>query len=227
MERQTLSNKQYIFGLIYWLFQYLPLPVIIVLGMMLLNVTPNDATVNFIYFAINFIVTTCLFSRILLNDFKQVTSHPGPFFKYFGISYAIYYVASMAVSLLTFALFPEFGNLNDESVGLMLQEQPVLMTLSVVFLAPVGEELLFRGVFYGFIRKKSKVAAFIVSSAIFSLIHVVGYIPMLDLPTLLISFIQYLPAGVAFAYAYEKSGTLLCPIMMHIVANLWATMSMR
>jgi membrane protease YdiL (CAAX protease family) len=227
MERQTLTNKQYIFGLIYCFFQSLPLPLIVVYGMFLLQGTADEVKANFIYFAINFTVTTCLFSRILAHDCKQLVQQPGRFFKSFGIGFGIYYAASVTISVLVSILFPEFSNLNDASIGQMLQDQPLIMFVSVVFLAPVGEELLYRGVFYGFIRKKSKIAAYIVSSVVFSLIHIVGYISMADIPTLIISFVQYLPAGVAFAYSYEKSGSLLCPILMHMTANFMATMAMR
>jgi len=31
--------------------------------------------------------------------------------------------------------------------------------------------------------------------------------------------VQYLPAGIAFAWAYEKSDTILTPILMHISIN--------
>jgi len=222
MERQTLSTKLYIFGLIYWAFQEFLLPDILIYGLPALGVRADIATVNFLYMAINFTVTTCLFSSILTQEFKQL--RPGPLFKYFGIGFAKNAGASTMINIAVMVLFPEFSNLNDANIDLMLQSRPLMIAVAVVILAPISEELLYRGIIYGFIRKKSKVAAYIVSTVLFSLIHIVGYIPEANLPTLIISFLQYLPAGLALAYSYEKSGTLLCPMLIHITVNLLAVL---
>lgn len=227
MERQRLSNKLYIFGLIYWGFQELFLPAIVFYLMLMLGMQPDDVMLNFLYMTINLTVMVCLFAPVLKHDFRQLVQHPGSIFKYFGLGLAKYVGASTVTNLITMLLLPDFSNMNDATVGHLLDNQPLMMFVAIVILAPISEELLYRGVIYGCIRQKSKIAAYIVSASIFSLIHLISYISMADLPTLVISFIQYLPAGVALAYSYEKSGTLLCPIMIHMVANLLATTATR
>ena len=48
-----------------------------------------------------------------------------------------------------------------------------------------------------------------------------------DWKTLLVCFLQYLPAGIALAGAYEVSGTIIVPMLMHITINLIAIVAMR
>ena len=84
-----------------------------------------------------------------------------------------------------------------------------LTALLVCVVAPVAEELLFRGVLYpAFRRKMSRLAAMLASGAAFSLVHtnVVGFLPILAL-------------GCLLAYLYERTGSLVGPLAVHIVHN--------
>ena len=40
-------------------------------------------------------------------------------------------------------------------------------------------------------------------------------------------FVQYLPAGLMLAWSYEKSNTIVTPILIHTVINAIAIYSMR
>ena len=59
-----------------------------------------------------------------------------------------------------------------------------------------------------------------VSVLAFAAIHVVGYIGLFDPVTLILCFVQYLPAGIILAAAYEKTDTIITPILIHIFINL-------
>lgn len=77
-------------------------------------------------------------------------------------------------------------------------------------LSPIAEELYFRGVIYGFCRKWGRAAAMILSTLIFVLAHSrLNSIP----------FNQIL-GGLIFAAAYESSGSLIVPVIIHISANM-------
>lgn len=76
-------------------------------------------------------------------------------------------------------------------------------------IAPIVEELVFRGLFYGWLRARWGVVMGVMLSALgFALAH---GIPML-IPAL---FLQ----GAIFAWIYERSGSLWPPIIMHGVFN--------
>ena len=75
---------------------------------------------------------------------------------------------------------------------------------------PVDEEIFFRGFMYPAVKKKvGIIAAFLITSGIFALLHVhpTGFLPIMAIGALLV-------------YAYESTGTLLAPILVHITHNL-------
>ncbi len=86
---------------------------------------------------------------------------------------------------------------------------PWLVVLSIVILAPIAEEVFFRGVvFNAWRREGGRRWAFIGSSILFAIIHisVVALVPIFLL-------------GLALAWIYERTGNLLAPIAMHATVN--------
>ncbi len=84
----------------------------------------------------------------------------------------------------------------------------ILVTATVV--APVTEEILFRGIFQTAIRNNTARPWFAVigASAVFSIIHADSF----HWPALFV-------LSVGLGYAYEKSGSLWRPIIMHMIFN--------
>ena len=94
-----------------------------------------------------------------------------------------------------------------ESETTAAQRIPIIVLAVVV--APVAEELAFRGYLYGVIKRYfGAVPSLILSGMLFALIH-------LNLP----SFFPLLVLGWVFALAYELSGSLLVPMTMHALFN--------
>lgn len=76
--------------------------------------------------------------------------------------------------------------------------------------APVAEEVLFRGIIYGFFRRWGVIIALTISTLIFVLAHAIFFrIP-----------ITQAVGGILFALAYEIEGNLMVPITIHILGNL-------
>jgi membrane protease YdiL (CAAX protease family) len=76
-------------------------------------------------------------------------------------------------------------------------------------LAPVAEEVFFRGVLYGFFRRWGLIVALIVSTLLFVVVHPMGQgIPVIQIV-----------GGIIFAVAYEVEGSLMTPITIHILGN--------
>jgi len=86
----------------------------------------------------------------------------------------------------------------------------VLFFLVAGIIGPVAEEILFRGIIYGFFRRWGVLTALILSSIIFVLAH----------PTLSGIPVPQLIGGIVFAIAYEKEGSLIVPITIHILGNM-------
>lgn len=213
----SLTKKQQNLGWFWWAFQLLLLPLLLNEGNRFLAAPLSDAKLNFLFFCLNFAGIT-----LILWNFLRVSCGHGlrHFFRtlqsaFFGL--VLYYLAKGVLNFVTIRLFPDYINLNDNSLLTLIQEEPTLLSIAIIFLVPVAEELLYRGVIFGSIHGKSVFLAYAVSATVFSLIHFIGYLP--DPLTFIISFVLYLPAGVCLAWAYQRSGSILAPILMHITIN--------
>ncbi|HEU4963252.1 MAG TPA: CPBP family intramembrane glutamic endopeptidase [Bacilli bacterium] len=91
----------------------------------------------------------------------------------------------------------------------------MLPMLATSLIAPLGEELLFRGVLQSTLTAKwGPLLGVLASAFCFALIHV-------DLVLFLPIFLM----GILFAVLYRITGTLWAPIWMHIFNNLFASLS--
>ena len=77
-------------------------------------------------------------------------------------------------------------------------------------LGPVAEEIFFRGILYGFLRRWGVLLAVSLSSLLFVLAHPMSHG----------IFMPQVVGGVAFAVAYEVEGNLLVPMTIHSLGNL-------
>ncbi len=90
----------------------------------------------------------------------------------------------------------------------------VLAVVAAVLLAPVAEELLFRGLLHRALRRRRGVlAATLLSSALFAVVHLDV---ALSQPLALVGLLL---VGIALALAYERTGGLLVPIVAHAAYN--------
>ena len=85
-----------------------------------------------------------------------------------------------------------------------------LLLLVGGLLSPVAEEIFFRGIVYGFLRRRGIILAILGSTILFSLVHAVftG-----------VSFVQVI-GGLVFAIAYELEKNLMVPITIHVLGNM-------
>jgi len=97
------------------------------------------------------------------------------------------------------------------------------MAFQSVILAPILEELLFRGLVFRSLRDKSKWLAIFASSFLFGFLHIYSALFAGDLSQLIYLF-SYGGMGFAFSYAYEKRKTICVPILMHMIILLDKTM---
>lgn len=214
-----LTKNEVILGIIYLFIQLFVLPVLVVLADVVFQLSLSEVELNFVCFAINFICITAIFHKYLLTSVKAVLEKPISILKIVGIGLLLYFAASYLVGILIMILDPDFSNANDNSIAGMLEQNYALMSLSAVLLAPITEEVLYRGIVFGQIYKRFPIAAFIISSVIFSLLHVVSYIGSYAPFRLLLCFIQYLPPSIVLAWTYVKADNIWAPILIHIVIN--------
>lgn len=112
-------------------------------------------------------------------------------------------------------------NNNQNLVVDIVKKFPVSSVFIIGIIGPIVEELTYRIGLYSLIRKYNRVAAFIVTSLIFGLIHFsVGSIE--DSKTLvneLVNLPSYIISGLILCFAYEKFG-ISGSVLAHITNNL-------
>ena len=108
---------------------------------------------------------------------------------------------------------PDFQMEQNEGLTVILQYEQwslrILMIFFATILTPIFEEIIFRGLLQSYLRGigLSSWQTIFIASVIFSLPH-----PLMHFPALII-------LSIAMGYAYEKSGSLLRPIFIHLIFN--------
>lgn len=213
----AFSESERIRGWFYFLFELLALPSL--LPMLGKALALSNTIVNFCFFALNFLAVCLIFHWYLTNSVLWAFRHPAALIKAVVFGLIGYQVSMYAVNTLLLVLDPSFANVNDASITAMAASNPTLMLIGTVFLAPTAEETLFRGLLFGELHRKNRYAACLLSAAVFSAVHVAGYVGKFPAMTLLCCFAQYLPAGLILAGSFRFSGTVLAPILIHTIIN--------
>ena len=222
-----LTPNESLIGLIYYLLQLLVIPGLAVGVSFLLGNTISESVLNVICFAINFIAVLIIFRKFLLANWQPVRIQPWNVLRCAGIGFLMYLAGNFLFSWLSTAIDPEFANLNDAAIAQMVESNYGLMTIGTVILVPIAEECFYRGLIFRGIYDRSPLLAYSLSMVIFSLAHVLGYVAMADFGTLVLCFLQYLPAGFALAWAYRRSGPIFASILIHMSVNQIGMLLMR
>ena len=218
-----LERYEKIGGWIYLPVFFIVLPMAATVALLILgvNVMRMDMQVylNVALELLSCILLAALLHRFLGRAFRQARRFPGRFVIAVVAGTAIFFLGTGIMGYLIELIEPGLENVNNNTIMEMTGENLVLMLVDTVLLAPMVEELLFRGVIFTSIRPRSRFWAYAVSMVGFALIHVMGYVGQYPLHTLLLCLVQYLPAGFALAWVLEYSGSIWACIAMHMICN--------
>ena len=221
------TRQENILGYIYLAFSQILLSSLIAIVAYLWGYPLSITTLNIIYFLVNFVSVVAIFHRFLGRSLQAAWKNIPKCLINVLIGFGIYYWGTILLGFLITRIDPNFANVNDQAVTGMVQENPLMMSICTVILVPVVEETLYRGLIFQQLQRKHRILAYIVSAVVFSSIHVVGFIGSVDWLTLLLCFMQYLPAGIALAWAYERADTIVAPILIHMIVNQIGMSTMR
>ena len=131
--------------------------------------------------------------------------------KVIGVGLALFVLFFM-INMVYAAILAVFGlEIQPDVIGPLFAEGeiPFLLVFGAVIVAPVVEEIFFRGfVFPGLRNKWGWKVALVGSAALFALVHI---IPTSYLPIFLL--------GAIFAYLYQISGSIWPGILLHTTVN--------
>jgi len=216
-----LSAKELSWGWRYLLFQAVFLPGL--LGLLSLSATELNLT----FYCINFCCVLWILRRFLLRSIALGMRRFAHTLVISTAFFLLYRVSEFGLTAVFEILGFAFTNENDRLVMQMAAENYPLMFIGTVIIVPVTEEALHRGVVLRGLYERSPKTAWLVSAVLFSLVHIMGYIGTGTPMTLILSFLQYVPAGLCLAGAYRLSGSLLCPVLIHAAVNATAMLSLR
>ena len=223
----SMTRTEVCFGWIYLFLQLFLLPSLLVMGNQYFGQPLTLASLNFVMFALNFLVVTVLFHRYLLESARLSLAAPGVCLRAAFLGLMLYYAGNLIVGRLILAIDPDFVNVNDTNISAMTQQQYTLMAIGTVLLVPPVEEVFYRGLIFRGLHSKSRIAAYLVSALVFSAVHILGYIGATDWSTLGLCFLQYVPASLALAWTYERADSIWAPILMHMTVNQIGILAMR
>ncbi len=101
-------------------------------------------------------------------------------------------------------------------MALSIYPEPMTIVISIVaaaIVAPIAEEIIFRGLLYAWLRKRLRpIAAALISGLLFAAVHhdLGGFVPLAIV-------------GIVLAMVFERSGTLWAAIITHGLFNLTST----
>lgn len=122
---------------------------------------------------------------------------------------------SMGIGIITQLVGTIFNfssvSANQESINMLMNSNYAILTLiTVTFIGPLVEELVFRGAFFNLIKNPK--IAIIVSSITFGLIHITTEIinlssgfDFITIMQILVFSLQYIGMGAFLGYLYEKN----------------------
>lgn len=209
-------------------WMYLPIHIIVI-PLLLSAFYPNltklfgDGTyADVLYYAIGTVVLFGGMFRFMKSSFHDMCDNKWNTFSSVISCYVLYYALSFVVSYLLATLLSDVTNPNTAAVNDAVRINKNTMILVSVILAPIVEEILFRGIVFGTIRKKSRILAYIVSAVAFSFYHLWQYFAAAFDWQLFLYVLQYLPGSIALAFCYERGRSIYAPIFLHMLINLIA-----
>lgn len=181
---------------------------------------------NLIYYYVLFAVTVVIFHGFLgrtTRNFFDRFAFSGKtvlvgLIGFYGLNELVYRLVNLVITSRT--------NLNDTTISAQIDDAPRSTLLIIIFLAPFVEEVLFRGLVFGNLKNKSRLLAYVVSCALFALLHVWQFAVVHQDATYFLLCVQYLVPGLVLAWAYEHSGTLWSSIAVHAVVNALSALAM-
>ena len=174
---------------------------------------------NALYYYILFAVTLIIFHGFLGRTSRNFADNLGGACRFMAIGLVALYGLNELVYRLTRLVVSNQTNLNDTTISAQIEDAPHMTLLIVIFLAPFVEEVLFRGLVFGNLRRKSPWLGYAVSCALFALLHVWQFAVVNRDITYFLLMLQYLVPGLVLAWVYDRTGTLWTSIGLHAAAN--------
>jgi len=209
-----MSKRQYIFAFIYFVIHLYALPALVTV--FYANGYIDYTAANMLVYAVGLVYMVATQFSFLRREFDSLCDNLPYVIRTVLYSYLGYWCINYGIAILLYSLgFSD--NPNQSAVSEIIDLGGGSAAAMTVIMAPIVEELLFRGALFGLFRKKSRTLAYIISIAAFSLYHVLSYV-MIN-PVYLVYLVQYIPVSWLLVRCYEKTNSIWASIFLHMTVN--------
>lgn len=207
-------------GWLYYLIQLFALGRLLSFGNALLGFPAGDAQLNFLGFFINFTVFCWIFRGFLRSSAVFAGKHLVPTLFYAAVGAAGHDFWLNLITGWIYRLEPGFFNANNAAIVSLSATGQGMTIITTILLAPLFEEIVYRELIFRQVAEKNLFLAYGLSAGLFALAHVAAFLGAVTPTGFLQNLVQYLPAGIFLAWSYQRSGSILAPLLMHCILNV-------
>ena len=189
---------------------------------------------NFISYTVVFIFVIILCKELFIEDFFKLLKNPKFYFIYIILAAILFsgisYLVDVGVTKLVSSLLPSDKSSvsqNQAVIEAMLKsENGWMICIMTIILAPVIEEIVYRGLIFRLTKKYHVALSYALSIVLFSLPHMISTpIASVGFGIWLLQSIPYVTAALLFCIIYHKSNyNIYSNIFAHIVNNIMAVL---
>jgi hypothetical protein len=175
--------------------------------------------VAFVIYGFLILFTLYLSRPIIKESFRMAKGRWFSHIKKIPINYLFLFASLLIVNTTITALTGVETSANQDLVFQSLKESPALIIFAALIMAPIVEELVFRGGLYRALRNRySYKRAIFISMLAFGFIHVFASLLSGDFMDLWNIF-TYMAMGFFFVKIYEETGSVFPAILLHFFNN--------
>lgn len=221
--RNLMTDRERFCSLVYLPIHFFILPM--TLGFLLYLYPFTSTQINLIYYALGLFFVLIFMLKFLRANFDVALDNALMTFWAISMGFTLNFLLAVILQFLSSAVGLDLSSTpNNEAVVYLTTEDFNMTYAMVVYMSPMVEEVLFRGLLFGVVYEKfGKKRAYLISILVFSLLHTWQFILIDGDLSYLIYTLNYIPGSFALAYCYEKCANIWGPIGLHMFIN-WMSM---
>ncbi|MEG0365911.1 MAG: type II CAAX endopeptidase family protein [Coprobacillus sp.] len=218
-----------------WMFVFVILPLYLYCGSIIFNailkfiivtfsiemdLNTANAILNLISDLVMLIIVLFIMKDFLIVQWKDFFKNKKDNLVYgcligVGLIYAGSFIGGILTALFGGGQMSE----NQALIETITKSSPVLMIITTVLLAPILEEIIFRGILFGWAYEINPKLAHFISAFVFALLHIILALLAGNVAEWIQIFSYFLMA-IVLSYLYEKTNNIFVPVLTHTLNNL-------
>lgn len=218
----TPNKREFFLGILCWAMYEIGFPLLLP-GLFDISTESGAFWFQITYFICSFFLTGGVLFGFLRRSFAPLRGRGKHLFLDLVQAVAVYYVLTLLFQWLALLITGnQLVTPNQTAVEGLLDYGLIPMAICSILLVPITEELLVRGVVFGTLCKRQPWLAYVVSTLLFAAMHTLSFSPEMTFLQFLGNFILYLPAGPVMGWMYQRTRTVIGPILLHMTINFLA-----